>query len=157
MADTEAIDRLTAAKTGERQTARAYLLDDQIGFLLRRANQRHLGIFNSYMPDGITAQQFAVLVRIDELGETSQNELGRQAAMDQSTINGVVNRLMARGLVKRAKSARDQRRLLLSLTEAGKEALASFVPIANEISELTLAPLKERDQKMLIELLRKIS
>ena len=134
-----------------------YVLQDQVGFLLRRANQRHLGIFSGHMPSGITAQQFAVLVRIRELGQTSQNELGRQVAMDQSTINGVVQRLKARGLIKSVRAELDQRRILLSLTDDGLETLETLMPLAHEISERTLAPLSERERKALIRLLRKIS
>jgi DNA-binding MarR family transcriptional regulator len=133
-----------------------YVLAEQIGFLLRRANQRHLGIFSAAMPDGITARQFAVLVRLHDLGEASQNALGREVAMDQSTINGVVQRLMARGLVLRSKSASDQRRLLLSLTEEGRATVARALPVAAEITRETLDPLTERERATLQRLLGKI-
>ncbi|MFM8991008.1 MAG: COX15/CtaA family protein, partial [Alphaproteobacteria bacterium] len=39
--------------------------------------------------------------RLRELGDTTQNQLGRLTAMDPATIQGVVRRLVARGLVER--------------------------------------------------------
>ena len=135
----------------------SYTLDEQIGFLLRRANQRHLGIFNEMMVDGLTAQQFAVLVRVREYAPISQNELGRKAAMDQSTINGVVQRLKARNLVTRTRSEEDQRRLLLTLTPEGEALVNAALPVAQQITERTCAPLTEGEMKQLVRLLGKIT
>ncbi|MGB3554958.1 MAG: MarR family transcriptional regulator [Jannaschia sp.] len=133
-----------------------YDLDAQVGFLLRRAQQRHLSIFNTRIAEGLTAQQFAVLVKISDTGGTSQNALGRQTAMDQSTINGVVQRLIRRGLVRRDRSATDRRMILLDLTEAGHALLFRMLPVAREITRQTLAPLSEREQARLLDLLRRI-
>lgn len=134
-----------------------YALDRQVGFLLRRAQQRHLSIFAAHMTEGLTAQQFAVLAKIGEVGSESQNALGRMVAMDQSTMNGVVQRLLRRGLVTKSHSAEDRRKLLLRLTREGARVLDRILPRAQDITRLTLAPLSEKDQKKLLALLRQIS
>lgn len=133
-----------------------YTLDGQIGYLLRRAHQRHVSIFTSHMVGNLTPQQFSVLARLGEVGRVSQNELGRQTAMDQSTINGVVQRLLKRALITKHKSASDKRMILLELTEAGRAALGQMTPPALEISRETLAPLSEAEQDHLIGLLQRI-
>ena len=69
-----------------------YRLDDQIGFLLRRANQRHLSLFAEVIPE-LTTTQLAALAKLHEQGAMSQNQLGRATAMDAATIKGVVGRL----------------------------------------------------------------
>ena len=68
----------------------AYVLDAQVGYLMRLANQRHSSLFQDTMPFNLTATQFAALVKLYENGTCSQNELGRQTAMDVATIKGVV-------------------------------------------------------------------
>jgi cobyrinic acid a,c-diamide synthase len=68
---------------------RPYVLDDQIGFVLRRVTQRHLAIFSDAIPE-VTTTQFAALAKLAELGPLSQNHLGRVTAMDAATIKGVV-------------------------------------------------------------------
>ena len=73
-----------------------YHLQDQVGFILRKASQRHIAIFARHIDD-LTPPQFAALAKLAEIGETSQNQLGAQIAMDAATIKGVIDRLKARG------------------------------------------------------------
>ncbi len=133
-----------------------YILDDHVGFWLRRAQQRHLAIFAALMAEGLTPQQFAALAKLAELGPQSHNALGRHTAMDNATINGVVTRLRKRGLVETFRSAEDRRLSMLRLTAKGKEVFQTVAPLAEEITRRTLAPLSEREQKTLLRLLRKI-
>ena len=76
-----------------------YVLDEQIGFLLRVAMQRHTSIFMSKMIEGLTQTQFAALSKLYEVGPCSQNHLGRLIYLDAATIKGVVDRLGVRGFV----------------------------------------------------------
>jgi DNA-binding MarR family transcriptional regulator len=139
-----------------RRSRRRYTLDTQAGFLLRKAQQRHLNIFAAHMAEGLTAQQFAALAKLAEVGPSSQNALGRQTAMDNSTINGVVRRLTQRGLVEKFPSEEDHRLHMLRLTHEGWRVHARVVPLAAEITRLTLAPLSGSEQATLLRLLRKI-
>ena len=54
-----------------------YVLDEQVGFLLRVAMQRHTAIFTGRMVEGLTQTQFAALAKLYEVGSCSQNHLGR--------------------------------------------------------------------------------
>ncbi len=63
-----------------------YVLDEQIGFVLRQVNQRHTSIFASRIGCDVTPTQWAALTKLREIGPTSQNELGRTTAMDVATI-----------------------------------------------------------------------
>jgi len=135
---------------------RRYVLDSQAGFLLRKAQQRHLSIFAAHMGEGLTAQQFAALVKLAEVGPSSQNSLGRQTAMDNSTINGVIKRLIQRGLVEKFPSEEDHRLHMLRLTQEGWRVHDRVLPLATEITRLTLAPLSRTEQTTLLRLLRKI-
>ena len=77
-----------------------YELDRQIGFLLRKANQRHVALFARRISD-LTPPQFAALAKLEKVGPTSQNQLGVMVAMDAATIKGVIDRLNARGEIGR--------------------------------------------------------
>jgi DNA-binding MarR family transcriptional regulator len=132
-----------------------YVLEDQIGYRLRLANQRHLEIFSATMPD-ITPTQFATLVKLKELGVLSQNHLGRLVAMDAATTKGVVDRLRKKGLVQTEPSTSDLRRLDISLTAAGEAFVAEKLPVADQISARTLAALSPREQERLLALLCRI-
>ena len=134
---------------------RPYRLEDQIGFKLRLANQRHLEIFAAEMPE-ITPRQFAVLAKLGEEGTLSQNHLGRLVAMDAATTKGVVERLARKGLIATAPSPNDKRRIEISLTDAGRGYLAGAVPVAAEISALTARNLSPRELDRLLALLDKL-
>ena len=134
----------------------AYRLQDQIGFILRKAHQRHVAIFASKIGD-LTPPQFAALAMLAEVGETSQNQLGQLIAMDAATVKGVVDRLASRGYVTVAKDSGDKRRLLVMPTPAGREAYEKLVPLAAEITRTTLKPLNDRDAAALVRLLAKIA
>ncbi len=137
-------------------TTGSYRLDDQVGFILRRANQRHLALFARDIPD-LTPTQFAALAKLCELGQASQNALGRATAMDAATIKGVVDRLRNRGLVAARRDADDARRVHLSPTDQGQQLYASLLPRAREISKETLAPLAPREAAVFLQLLEKLA
>lgn len=133
-----------------------YRVDRQIGFFLRQANQRHVAIFAARMGDRLTTTQWAALSKLGDIQPSSQNQLGRETAMDVATIKGVVDRLVSRGLVRTEADPHDGRRLLLSLTEDGAAVIARNLATAVEVTEETLSPLTSGERMMLIELLRKI-
>lgn len=133
-----------------------YQLNEQIGFILRKANQRHLAIFAARICD-LTPPQFAVLAKLREVGATSQNQLGSLVAMDGATVKGVIDRLKRRGLVEIGKHEGDRRRLLVSLAPAGREVVERLFPLAQEASIETLAPLTAKEAATFMRLLAKIA
>ena len=136
----------------------AYELENQVGHLLRRANQRHTAIFaDGMVTQQLTTMQFAVLVKIRDESEVSQNQLGRLAAMDPATVQGVVKRLAERKLVIAGRDANDRRRSLWRLWPNGERLLKSAVPAGKKITEETLAPFDAGERKTFLTLLRKLS
>ena len=134
-----------------------YVLEQQVGFLLRCAHQRATEAFNSVMaPFAVTPTQFAALAKIDDLGSVSQNRLGRLTAMDPATISGVVGRLIARGFVRQSPDRNDARLLRLALTSAGRSATAEMKAVAAKVSQRTLAPLRPEQCAALLRALAQI-
>ena len=134
----------------------SYILDDQIGFLLRQVWQRHATIFAREIGINLTSPQWAALSKLAETGPCSQNRLGRLTAMDVATIKGVIDRLTARGLTETSPDPEDGRRLLVSLTRAGQQAVEKAAPNAIAISRETLAPLDAKEREALMALLGKL-
>jgi DNA-binding MarR family transcriptional regulator len=132
-----------------------YRLEDQVGHLMRRAQQRHLAVFAAAIPE-LTTTQFAALAKLAELGAMSQNQLGRATAMDAATVKGVVGRLVARRLVATAPDGDDRRRLVVTLTPEGREVYDRVVPQALEATRLTLEPLVPEEREAFVALLRKL-
>lgn len=139
-------------------TPTGYRLEAQVGHLLRRAHQRATSIFQTTIGDpNITPTQYAALVKLHDLGELSQNHLGRLTAMDPATTQGVIRRLRDRGLIEARPDPNDRRRTLLKLTAAGNKVLSRLIGNGPKVSELTLDPLSADEQQTFLTLLRRLS
>jgi MarR family transcriptional regulator, lower aerobic nicotinate degradation pathway regulator len=148
---------MTMAPRRRRAGNSEYRLDDQVGFLLRVAMQRHTAIFMSRIIKGLTQTQFAALAKLREVGPCSQNQLGRLIYLDAATTKGVVDRLEARGFVTARPDARDRRRRAIALTDKGRAAADAAVKVARQITRQTLVPLTAAEQQAVIRLLRKLT
>lgn len=142
----------------DQTTDEEYALERQVGHLLRRAHQRHAALFQERIGSAaLTPMQWAALFSLVRHGPTTQNRLGRLTAMDPATIQGVVRRLVARGLVVRSADPSDRRTRLLAATQAGHALVATTLPIAREISDATLAPLDEAERALFLKLLTRMA
>ena len=133
-----------------------YVLEEQIGFILRQVWQRHATIYAREIGINLTPTQWAALAKLSETGACSQNQLGRLTAMDVATIKGVIDRLTIRGLTETHADPEDGRRLLVSLTRAGQQLAEKAAPNALAISKETLAPLDAKEREVLVGLLSKL-
>jgi MarR family transcriptional regulator, lower aerobic nicotinate degradation pathway regulator len=143
-------------KRSTRPQKPGYILDEQIGFLLRQVWQRHATIFAREIGINLTSPQWAALSKLAETGPCSQNQLGRLTAMDVATIKGVIDRLTARGLTETSPDPEDGRRLVVSLTRIGQQLVERAAPNALAISKETLAPLDAKERETLVALLSKL-
>ena len=133
-----------------------YVLDDQVGFMLRVALQRHTSIFTTRMIEGLTQTQFAALAKLAEVGPCSQNHLGRLIYLDAATIKGVVDRLGARGFLTALNDPNDRRRAL-ALTDRGRQVTEPAMLVAAEITAITFAAFSGDEQRTVTRLLKKLA
>ena len=134
-----------------------FALEGHVGFLLRKAHQRHVAIFvEAAAEHGLTPTQFAALQKVAERGRTTQNSLGRQVAMDPATIQGVVKRLIERGLIERSQDPMDRRTAVLAVTPEGETTLKSMVACAKRAHDQALSVLTRDEQGVFLSLLRKM-
>jgi MarR family transcriptional regulator, lower aerobic nicotinate degradation pathway regulator len=140
------------------QLQRAYRLEDQVGFLLRRAYQRaSSNLIDRIGPYDLTAPQFATLARLYERGPLSQNLLGRLVAMEPANIRDVVLRLKKRRLVTTRRDADDARLMLVGLTASGLSLVEQLLPIEIECTARTLAKFNESEKRILYDLLGRLA
>ena len=127
------------------------------GFLLRRAHQLSVGIFEEECREiGLTPSQYGVLTVLDLAGASDQTTVARALGFDRVTTMRVVRGLEARGLLRRAAVAGLGSRRKLTLTAAGQQTLAAGRVQAERISRRLLSPLQADEQAQLLRLLRKL-
>jgi DNA-binding MarR family transcriptional regulator len=136
----------------------AYRLEDQVGFLLRRAYQRaSSNLIERIGPYDLTAPQFATLARLYERGTLSQNLLGRLVAMEPANIRDVVLRLKKRRFIVTRRDPTDARLILVSLTASGLSLVEKLLPIEIECTARTLASLNADERRLLYDLLARLA
>lgn len=137
--------------------AEGFVLDEQVAHLLRRAHQRASALFLTVLTDAqLTPTQFFAMARLHEMGKLSQNRLGRLAAMDPATIQGVIRRLHERGFIERLADPTDRRRMVLSLSPLGQETVVRLLKDANRVGDEILAPLRSDEQAAFLSLLKRL-
>jgi MarR family transcriptional regulator, lower aerobic nicotinate degradation pathway regulator len=148
---------LTRNRKAAPADSRGYVVDEQVGFRLRLAMQRHTSIFMSRMTDGLTQTQFAAMTKLKQMGPCSQNQLGRLISLDAATIKGVVDRLRVRGFVTTVADPGDKRRRAVRLSDDGQRAIDNAESIAAHITAETLSPLSPEERRTLLRLLERLS
>ena len=133
-------------------------LDKQVGFLLRKASQRNLTIFQKLAPvPSLTSVQAAALIVLVDHSPCSLTTLGRAAAMDPATTRGVAERLSEKGWVSLVSDSRDKRKVMVKLEKKGRQFALDLIPVLNRIADETLSPLNEAERIALVYLLDRVA
>lgn len=128
-------------RAGIPDAALAYLYSN-VNFLLRRADQRAVTVFNEAARDlATTLSQSHLLYAIGKVGPLAQVELGSIVAADSSTVSMVTATLEERGWIGRLQDPNDRRRKLLHVTPAGAAQLDRLIPIFRKATAQFQAPL----------------
>lgn len=109
-------------------------------------------------PLGITYPQYLVLLALWEKDNVTVSEVGERVQLDSGTLSQLLKRLEQTGIISRNRDVgRDERRVLISLTEQGRELKikaagvpADMVSVMNtacdELSDLTVRVKELRDK-----------
>ena len=136
-------------RTAPSQPPETLALDPALEFLrLIWALDHSLHVASKRMASsfGITGPQRLVVRLIGRHPQISAGELARVLHVHKSTITGVVQRLEARGLVRRITDAGDARRIQLTLTEAGRRVAG---PVPGTVEAAVKRVLGSIDQRRL--------
>ncbi|WP_018530018.1 MULTISPECIES: MarR family transcriptional regulator [unclassified Streptomyces] len=113
-------------------------LDRQICFSLNAASRAFGGVYRTLLKDlGLTYPQYLVMLALWEEGEAPVKRLGERLRLDSGTLSPLLKRLEANGLVRRERSARDERSVVITLTDAGAELKGRAVEVPKKIAAAT--------------------
>lgn len=112
------------------QVARALQLS--IGLFLRRLRQTQAA-------GDLTVPESSVLARLDRGGPTTASALARLEQISPQSMGATLGELEARGLVERRPDPEDGRRAVISLTDAGLQALRNRRDARTELLAHALA------------------
>lgn len=97
------------------------LLDRDMGLLLAAASRAVISLYRPLLkPYHLTHPQYLVMLALWERAPRQLSDLAADLALEPATASPLVKRLEADGLVARQRSVEDERRLDITLTDAGR-------------------------------------
>lgn len=105
---------------------------------------------------GLTSSQFGVLEALYHLGTLSQIDVARKLLLSTANITIVLQNLEKSGLVQRERDAADQRRVLVSITDAGRALVAEILPAHVAMITRVMSALTPAEQDTLAALCKKL-
>jgi DNA-binding MarR family transcriptional regulator len=106
---------------------------------------------------GLQGQHHAILSLLDEGERENQGTIADALGYDRSQLVGLLDELEEQGFVERRRDPRDRRCHLVSMTPAGKDALARLRTILQRVQEELLAPLDPEQRETLHTLLLELA
>ncbi|MBY8872746.1 MarR family transcriptional regulator [Micromonospora sp. PLK6-60] len=127
------------------------VLRRQVCFALYAASRALTDVYRPILDEhGLTYPQYLVLIALWEReGPPTVSELGAALHLDSGTLSPLLKRLAAADLVTRSRSARDERRVEVGLTERGRalrermDEVPRRVAVATGLTEAELVGLRD--------------
>ena len=130
-------------------------LSNQICFPLYAGGKEIARKYQPYLEKyDLTYTQYIVLMVLWEKDHISVKEIGERIYLDSGTLTPLLNKLISKGYIEKTKSPVDERGLIISLTEKGRELKEN----AKEIPPLIARKVKlsQEEAKTLYTLLYKL-
>lgn len=131
---------------------------DQLPMAMRAAYfSLHRETDNCFSDLGVTADQFVLLATLNRDQDLTQREIAKRMPSDPSTVRAMLVLLEKQGLVARAPHPSDMRAKLVSLTPKGRNKFEQLSAASASIRESMSSALSEKEYRVLVELLEKVT
>ena len=114
----------------------------QLIFGIHRATHR-IGLFIQRHEPDLTQAEAHILCHLHEFGDSTISDLHRAFAHKRSTLTSVLDRMEARGLIRRQSNQKDRRSFVVRLTRTGKKRAAKVHGLLESL-EATLLRTSDR-------------
>lgn len=109
-------------------------LDNQLCFSLYAASREVIKLYKPLLDKyGLTYTQYIVMLGIWEHEEISVKHLGNKLHLDSGTLTPVIKKLESMGLVSKQRSIKDDRVVIISLTEKGELLKEEIVEVPEQV------------------------
>ena len=117
-----------------------YKAQASVGYLIKRAHALLLDVMEPVLEaHGFTMVQYQILAMLRDGIAVNPKDICAQFRHNSGALTRVIDQLAERGLLERARRDRDRRKVELELTPAGREVLATLIPLVVERLNVALA------------------
>lgn len=113
---------MTTDKDDKKAEAPPLLLDQQLCFALYSANLALNKLYRQLLTGlEITYPQYLVMMVLWERDDVTVSEIGERLFLDSATLTPLLKRLETAGLLHRQRSRKDERQVVVTLTQQGEQ------------------------------------
>ena len=106
---------------------------------------------------GLTGPQLLVLQQLATHEELTAGVIAREISLSQPTVTSIIDRLERKDLLKRERNQHDKRKVMLSMTEAGRAAVAKAPALLQDSFVRTFNQLEDWEQTLILSSLQRVS
>jgi DNA-binding MarR family transcriptional regulator len=140
----------------EHYTNTNFVLTETVGFKLVKARNLIVSELDAGLKEiGITSQQMSILYSMRLGAASTPFELSKRLGIDTGLMTRTLDKLEARGLLARSRSAGDRRVVNLTLTQRGEDLASRLPDIAPHVLNARLHHFTSEEFVELGRLLRK--
>ncbi|MBR0403679.1 MAG: MarR family transcriptional regulator [Eggerthellaceae bacterium] len=111
-------------------------LDNQLCFALYACSHEVMRRYTPLLAElDLTYTQYIAMMALWESEPLSVKELGERLKLDSGTLTPMLKKMEAKGLVSRCRDAKDERRLVVSLTDKGRNLRESALRVPMEMGK----------------------
>ena len=139
----------------DNRTYDALKLENQLCFPLYACSREIIRQYKPFLDEiDLTYTQYIVMMVLWERGSVTVKELGECLYLDSGTLTPLLKKLETKGLLTRARSTRDERNLIVTLTEEGARLRERAIRVPEQMAQCS--PLEPEEAVTLYRLLYKI-
>ena len=119
-------------------------LSSQLCFPLYACSRETIKLYKPWLDEiGLTYTQYITMMVLWEHNSMTVKELGQELYLDSGTLTPLLKKLEEKGLVTRRRSDRDERNLIVTITESGEAMKDQALHIPHEMSKCITLPKDE--------------
>lgn len=143
--------------TGDLYSVDSYRLDESVGYLLRQAVNRLTAMVDAEMaPHDITSAQWATLLNLANGCADTAGDLCRHIGADTGAMTRMLDRLEAKGLIRRVRCNNDRRVVRLSITDEGRKLCDLLPAVAVKVLNRHLRGFNQQELAQFKDFLRRV-
>jgi DNA-binding MarR family transcriptional regulator len=114
------------------------------------------GLDKEFKSMHVTESQSMVMRTLNHFGDMKVSDISKKLDLSNSTVSGIIDRLVERGIVERKRSEKDRRVVMISLSEDYRQPIKKhFEAISKKLGTAMTIGTKE-DLDFIVEALRKL-
>jgi DNA-binding MarR family transcriptional regulator len=134
-----------------------YRISESLGYLIKRTGSLLSNAVDQDLAEfDLTHQQFSILMFLNERNCSTAADLARETCGDTGAMTRMLDRLEAKGFLRRVRSAEDRRIINIELTETGREVGQKMPIVAINVMNRYLQGISRDELELMKSLLRRV-